>query len=478
MSAAPLHAGGSRRPALLAGIVAGSMFMEMLDSTVILTAFPRMAESFHTSPVSLSIGVTAYLLALAALLPASGWIADRFGTRRVFALAVVGFIAASVLCGLSNSLEQFAAARVLQGAAAAVMSPVARLAMLKTIDLKQIAAAMNKGAAAALLGPTIGPPLGGFITTYLNWRGIFFLNLPVGLVGLYAAWRWLPNLRAAQVRRFDLAGCLLNAAAMIGVLYGLHLLGEGGGEWRVGSALILAGVVAGVFAVRHALRTEEPLMSVVVMRVRSFRAGVLGGGLYRMGIFAPVFVLPLLLQIGLGMSAFVSGLFILLNGAADVAAKLFTLRVLRGIGFRRMLIGSASLYALFPLGLMAVNTATPGILLALLLVFGGIARSLHMSASNTMVYADLPAAHLSGASTLAAVSQQLAQALAVAIAALLVNVSVQWLASPGSALQLRDFQPALGLAAVAALTTNFWYLKLPHDTGAALSGHRPGIDSD
>lgn len=456
---------------IIAGVVASAMFMELLDATVLLTALPRMAEAFGRDPVDLSIGITAYLLAFAALIPASGWVADRYGTRNVFAAAIALFVVASVMCGLSNSLGAFAAARVLQGIGASMMSPVGRMTLMRVVERQQLARAINWVATAGLLGPTIGPPLGGFITTYWSWRWIFFINVPIGLIGIVMVWRQFPNLKADQQRPFDSRGFLLNASALAGVLYGLHQLTESSANWRIGAGLTVAGAVLAAFAIRHALRAAHPLLDLSPLRFPSFRASVAGGALFRVALFAPTFLLPLMLQLALGMNAFVSGLFILIGAAADVLIKFAAMGLLRRHGLRSLLIHSAWLYALFPLALMLISRETSRPLLGLLLVFGGAIRSLQMTAVNTVMIVDVPGNQANAATTFSAVSQQVSQAVSVALAALIINVTVWWLGDATTAMRIADFRPALLLATLASLATLYWYLPLPASTGADVSGH-------
>jgi EmrB/QacA subfamily drug resistance transporter len=452
---------------------AGALFMELLDTTVILTALPNMARTFGVNPVDLSIGITSYMLAMSALLPASGWIADHFGTRRVFLVAIAGFALASVLCGLSGSLPMFVAARLLQGAAAAIMAPVARLTMLKSMERKQLARAMNTGAMAGLVGPAIGPPLGGFLTTYWSWRWIFLMNIPIAILAFVLAWRSFPEVRAAHERRFDRRGFALNAIASVAVLYGLQSLSESGRDWRIGAALAAFGVGIGLLSIRHSRRDPHPLLEFTALRIATFRASVINGALFRSAFLIPVFVLPLLLQLGMGFSAFKSGLYILASATADVLAKVFLIWGLRRMGHRKVLIWSAALYALFPLALMLVNASTPWLVLALLMVFGGATRSWQMTTLHTFTFVDVPQRELSGASTFASVTQQLSQPMAVASAALVINATVWWLGGATHGWQVADFHPALLLTMVLTLATLRWYWPLSPAAGAEVSGYAP-----
>jgi MFS family permease len=324
---------------------------------------------------------------------------------------------------------------------------------------------------AGLLGPTIGPPLGGFITTYWSWRWIFFINVPIGLIGIVMIWRLFPNLKADQHRPFDSHGFLLNAGALGGVLYGLHQLTESAASWPLGAGLTAAGAVLAVFAIRHALRAAHPLLDLAPLRIPSFRASAAGGALFRVALFAPTFLLPLMLQLALGMSAFVSGLYILVGAAADVLIKFAAIGLLRRHGLRSLLIHSAWLYALFPLALMLISRETPWLPLGLLLAYGGAIRSLQMTAVSTVMIVDVPGNQVNAATTFSAVSQQVSQALSVALAALIVNVTVWWLGDSTTAMRIADFRPALLLATLASLAILYWYLPLPPSTGADVSGH-------
>jgi EmrB/QacA subfamily drug resistance transporter len=452
---------------------AGALFMELLDTTVILTALPNMAQTFGVNPVDLSIGVTSYMLAMSALLPASGWIADHFGTRRVFLVAIAGFALASVLCGLSGTLPMFVAARLLQGASAAIMAPVARLTMLKSMERNKLARAMNTGAMAGLVGPAIGPPLGGFLTTYWSWRWIFLMNIPIAIGAFVLAWRSFPEVRAAHERRFDGRGFALNAVASVALLYGLQSLSESGRDWRIGAALVAVGVVVGLLSIRHSRRDSHPLLQFAALRIPTFRASVINGALFRGAFLVPVFVLPLLLQLGMGFTAFKAGLYILASATADVLAKVFLIAGLRRMGHRKVLMWSAALYALFPLAMMLVGASTPWQVLTLLMIFGGATRSWQMTTLHTFTFVDVPQREISDASTFASVTQQLAQPMAVASAALVINVTVWWLGGSAHGWQVSDFHPALMLAVIASLLTLLWYWPLSPTSGAEVSGYRP-----
>jgi EmrB/QacA subfamily drug resistance transporter len=463
--------------AYVVSVWASAVFMELFDSTVILTALPAIAASFGVSPLAVGIGITGYLLALAAVLPACGWIADRFGTRRVFLFAITFFSLASIACGMSRSLAMFTVARVVQGVAGALMSPVARIAVLKVLDRHKVMQAMNIGIMAGLMGPTIAPPIGGFIATYWSWRWIFFINVPIAILGLVAAWGRYPNLRAAGPRPFDWRGAALNALAMVGVIYGLQLLTGGRHDWGNGAAIALGGAIFCVLALRHARVFPHPLLSLASLHIPSFRVSALAGFVTRIAVFSPMFVLPLLLQLGLGMNAFVAGVYILVAAGADVLMKLWVVGSLRRHGHRRILVWTATLYPLFPLGLIALTQRTPAVVIVLLLIYGGAVRSYHMTALSTLSFADVPQQEMSDASALIAVAQQVAQAISVALAAVAINFVVAWRGTLGAPLGRGDFVAALLLSAACAWAALLWYRAMPVTAGSRASGYQPHAET-
>jgi EmrB/QacA subfamily drug resistance transporter len=459
--------------AYIVSIWAGAVFMELFDSTVILTALPAIAGSFGVSPLAVGIGVTGYLLALAAVLPACGWIADRYGTRRVFLGALAMFGLASIACGMSQSLAMFTFARIVQGMAGALMSPVARIGLLKVLDRGKVVQAMNIGIMAGLMGPTIAPPIGGFIATYWSWHWIFYINVPIAILGIVAAWGRYPELRAAGPRPFDWRGAAMNALAMVGVIYGLQLLAGARAHWLTGALIALGGAVFCVLALRHARAHVHPLLSLKSLHIPTFRVSAMTGFVTRVAIFGPVFVIPLLLQLGIGMSAFAAGMYILVCAGADVLMKLWVVGSLRRHGHRHILVWSALLYPLFPLGLIALSPQTPAVVIALLMVYGGAVRSYHMTAVSTLSFADVPQDEVSDASTLVAVAQQVAQAIGVALAAVAINFVVAWNGAMGAPLQRSDFTVALLLSASCAWLTVISYRAMPEAAGARASGFQP-----
>jgi EmrB/QacA subfamily drug resistance transporter len=463
-----------RRPLLVASIVACAFFMEMLDSTVIVTALPKMAVSFGTSAVDLSLGLTAYILTLAVCVPASGWIADRFGTRNVFCAAIGIFTIASVLCGLSDSLANFVAARILQGIGGALMSPVGRLAVLRATGKSDLVRIMNFVTVPGLVGPVIGPPLGGFITTYASWRYIFLLNVPIGIVGMVLVLLYIRNHRAAEPRPFDRVGFALNGTALVALIHGVQMIGSRESDWRLGSLTTALGLVLCVVAIRHARRHAHPLVDAKPLRTKSFKVANLGGSLFRISIAAPTFLMPLFFQIGLGMSAFAAGMLILAHAAGDLGIKVATTQIIRHFGFRSVMIWSVALYAGFIAACAAFTTTTPLLAIIVVLFVSGAFRSLQMTAQMALQFADIPAGEMSSASTLSAVLQQIVRGVGVAFAAVLLNFAGLLLHGETSAVTATDFRIAFVVIAAVGACSMIGYRTLDRGSGALVSGHRGG----
>lgn len=327
-------------PALL---VAGAFFMEFLDGTVIATALPDMAKDFGVTAVDLNIGISAYLITLAVLIPASGWIADRFGARKIFTLALAIFTLASVFCGLSTHVDVFVAMRILQGIGGALMVPVGRLAVLRTTPKHQLIKAIATLTWPALVAPIIGPPLGGFITRYASWHWIFFINVPLGLIAIALSLRIISNIREDERRPFDLPGFLATSVAMISLVAAMELLGERQPLGWHTLALLALGLGCMLFSLRHFRRTAWPMVRLDALQIPTFRVTMYGGSLFRASISAVPFLLPLLFQVGFGMDPFHSGLLVLAVFVGNLTIKPLTTPLIRWLGFRRLLLINGAL---------------------------------------------------------------------------------------------------------------------------------------
>jgi len=448
------------------------MFMAQLDSSVVLVALPDMARAFSVRPIDLSIGITIYILAQAVLLPSSSWIADRFGARSVFAFALAAFTASSMLCGLSRSLPEFIAARVLQGAAAALMTPVARLLLLQSTEKEDLIGVITISTVPMLVAPTLGPPVGGFIITYLSWPWIFFLNVPVGVAGIALALRFITQAHTRVRRPFDWSGFVLLGSAAAAALFGLDQLSSSAASWRLGVLLIAVGSGLGVLAVRHLHRHPHPVLSLAAARIRTYHVTTLGaGGLVRLPVRALPFILPLLFQVALGYSAVYSGFLLLAMNGGDLLLKTVTTRTLRRFGFRAVLIGSTALMMLAVATCAALSGWASYWIIFAVLAASGMARSLLFSGMSTLAFADVPHEELGSASVLWNLVLQVTSALGVSLAAILLNVVALALGEPRGHVSLHSCQIALLVMALIGAGAVPSFLRLPHDAGAAVSGH-------
>src|SRR5271154_1529767 len=381
--------GSSSRSAQIALLVAGAFFMENLDGTVVVTAMPQMATAFGVHPIDLNIGVSAYLLTLAVLIPASGWAADRFGARRIFAGAIVVFTVASVLCGFSESLPAFTSARIMQGVGGAMMVPVGRLVILRSTEKRDLIGAIATITWPGLAAPVLGPPLGGFITTYASWHWIFFLNVPLGLIAFVLTLRLMPNEKEVARRPFDGVGFILTGVACFALMYSLDLVSRDGASWPAASLFVFGGLVAGGLGVVHARHRKYPLVDLRALSVHSYSVTIWGGSLFRIAIGSIPFLLPLLFQVGFGLSAFASGLLVLPVFAGNLVMKPLTTPVLRRLSFRTILISNGLLNAAAIFACIFLTPATPVIVVALLLFVSGTMRSMQFTALNTLAFADV-----------------------------------------------------------------------------------------
>ncbi|PTC29378.1 MFS transporter [Pseudomonas aylmerensis] len=468
-SATPTAENGlSIRTRLIALVVAVTFFMENLDATVIATALPTMATAFGVTPVDMNIGITAYILAVAIFIPLSSWIADRLGARRVFAGAIIVFTLASLLCGLSQSLEMFVFARVLQGIGGALMVPVGRLAVLRNTDKKDLVKMIAIITWPGLVAPILGPVAGGLIVTHASWPWIFYVNLPLGVLALAAALWLVPEGREASVRKFDAKGFVLLAGACVALLGGLEWLGSEAGEMLIpGVVLVAAGIALAVWAVHHCQHHTDPLLPLQTLAINTFRVSIYGGSLFRLAISALPFLLPLLFQVAFGLSPVDAGLLVLAVFAGNLAMKPLTTAIMQRFGFRQVLlvngvIGVASIAA------CALFTAqTPLAVIAVVLFVGGLSRSMQFTCYNSIGFADVPKPRMSEASALFSMSFQLAMGMGVTAAALLLRASMSVQGHEIHA-QVGDFRVAfIGVALLGALALVDVY-RLPAHAGESV----------
>ena len=457
-------------------IIAVALFMENMDSTVIATALPAIATDIGSNPLALKLAITSYLLSLAIFIPASGWTADRFGARTVFRAAIAVFVLGSIGCALSSSLTDFVIARIVQGMGGAMMTPVGRMVLVRSISKRELVSAMAWVTTPALIGPVLGPPVGGFITTYANWRWIFFLNVPIGILGMALVSLFIENYQTEKSPPLDWLGFLLSGFALAGLVYGLDLIGRSTDGPVVIGAILCASLLVGALAVLHFRRQPHPLIDLSLLRVPTYAASVVGGSIFRIGAGAVPFLLPLMLQIGFGWSAFASGLLTCASALGAFTMKMTARPILRGLGFRRVLIGNGIVSGLAIMLCALFQPTTPYVLILAALLFSGFFRSLQYTSLNTVAYADIGAARMSAASSAASMMQQLTNGLGVAVAALLLQLTRQW---GGTATLIpADFHIAFVVTALISLSSVLFYRNLDPAAGAEVSGHRRGKKLD
>jgi EmrB/QacA subfamily drug resistance transporter len=458
---------------LVALLVAGAFFMENLDGTVIATALPQMAQTFGVSPVDLNLGMTAYMLTLAVFIPVSGWVADRLGARTVFASAIGLFTIASVLCGMSNGLWEFTAARILQGMGGALMVPVGRLVVLRTTEKKDLVRSIAYITWPGLAAPVIGPPVGGFITTYSSWRWIFYLNVPLGIVGIALAIAWIAN-APGKGGRFDWIGFALAGSACTSIMYSLELLGQQQVRWATAGLFFGYGVVAGWTGVWHMRRAAHPLIQFHVLKQQTFAIVIRGGSLFRMAISVSPFLLPLMFQIAFGLNAFQAGLLVLAMFAGNLLMKPATTAILRRLGFRRVLVANGLITAALigSFGLLTANTPTS--LVVVLLFAHGLSRSMQFTSISTLAFVDIPQSQMSSANSFFTVMTQMSMGMGVAVGAVTLRLAAALHSGRSAVPTIADFHLAFGMVSLLAVIAVADCLSLNRNAGAEVSGHARG----
>jgi len=457
-----------RRPdSLVPLIVAVALFMENLDSTVIATSLPAIAADIGASPLTLKLAVTSYLLSLAVFIPMSGWTADRFGARIVFRGAIAVFVLGSIGCAASNSLTGFVIARIVQGMGGAMMTPVGRLVLVRAVDRRALIDAMAWVSVPALIGPIAGPPLGGFITTYASWHWIFLINVPIGIAGIALATRFIPDVRLPAPDRFDLVGMVLAGLGVAGLAFGLSVAGLELLPGPAVAALIVGGAACFTLYLLHARRVPAPVLDFSLLVLPTFRASLIGGFLFRIGIGALPFLLPLLLQLGFHLDPFRSGLVTFSAAVGALTMKTVAARVLRLFGFRTVLVANALISAVFIAACAVFRPGTPFWLIVPVLLVGGFFRSLQFTSINAIAYAEVKPELMSRATTLAAVGQQLSLSTGVAIGAGAVEFAVH--RAGAAAISAADFPAAFMVIAAITASSALMFLRLPGNAGAELA---------
>ena len=457
---------------LLLGIVAAALFMQNLDSTVITTALPQMALSFGTTPIHLSIGITAYMLSLAVFIPVSGWVADRFGSRNIFAAAIVVFTLGSVLCGLCNGVAEFAICRVFQGIGGAMMVPVGRLVLFRAVGKAGFVRALSYLTMSAMIGPVLGPPVGGFITTFASWRWIFYLNLPIGIIGAVLVWIFLENYREENSPSFDWIGFVSTGIAIATLVFDCDLVVQPEASTALTVGLFLVSLASGGFAAWYMLRRAEPIVDLTLLRIPSFFTGVAVGALFRVGAGGVSYLIAILLQVNMGMSAFASGIITIAAAVSSLTMKMAIPPTLRRWGFRKVLLDNGVISAAAVAACAVFGETTPGYVVFLVLLIGGFFRSLQFTALTTLAYADIPNHRTSAATSFSSMMQQVMNGMGVAVAAVLLHMMQLVRGEPSSVVSVIDIRFVFILMSLIALAGCIFYVRLEPDVGAEVSGHK------
>lgn len=454
-------------------ILAVALFMEQMDSTVISTALPAIATDLGVGPITLKLALTSYMVALAIFIPVSGWMADRYGAKKIFRAAILVFIAGSILCAMSQSLLTFVGARFLQGMGGAMMTPVGRLVLLRTTKRSELVSAMALLTIPALVGPLTGPPIGGFITTYFSWQWIFLINVPIGVLGVWLSTIYLPEVPPTSTPAIDIKGFFYMAFATSGVVFGLSVISLPALPLQVGFGAVAIGLISGTLYVRHARQHSTPLLDLELFRNRAFRASITGGSIFRIATGAIPFLMPLMLQFGFGMTPFQSGLITFIGAIGAITTKFMARRVFAAAGFRTVLIVAALGGAAMTAANAFFTPATPHIVIMGFLLVAGFCRSFFFTGVNSLGYADIEDEQASQATSMSSVMQQVSLALGVAVAAAILEANI---ALHGRELSLADFHLAFTIVAALSLLAVIPFIGLARDAGAAVSGHRRPAD--
>ncbi len=449
-------------------IVACALFMQQLDATALATSLPVIAGAFHEPPVKLHLAITVYMFSLAAFLPISGWVADRYGARTVFRVAIAIFTIASAMCGFADNLAWLVGARIAQGIGGAMMVPVARLILVRSVEKDQLVRALALMSMPALIGPILGPLVGGFLTSFASWRWIFWVNLPVGVAGILLITVFIEDVREPP-RRFDALGALLSAFGLCAVLFGIDATASNDAIDLLSGSCLGFGAAALLGYALHARRTTEPILDLRLFRIATFRASLVGGSLFRVGLGALPFVLPLLLQEEFGYTPFQSGLVTFVSAVGSLGMRTVSSRVLTRLGFRTVLMWDGFIAAVFTGACAFFRADTPYLIMILVLFFGGFFRSLQLVSLNALTFADLSRGEMSHATSFSTMSQRLSQSMGVALAAFILHSAT----TTGHVPPLGAFAATFAVMAAMAIASSLFLARLQPDAGAELAGRKP-----
>ena len=469
-----------RNQYIVPGIVGCALFMQMLDSTVVATALPAMAHALDTSPVRMNVVITTYLLAVAMFVPLCGWAADRFGARRVFMAAILLFTASSAFCAVAGSLTHLVLGRLLQGVAGAMMVPVGRVILLRAVPKAELVQAMSFLSIPALLGPMVGPPLGGLLVTYASWHWIFLINLPIGALGIWLVQRYIPRLEErSKGKPLDWRGFLLTSGSLVAVVFSVEALGHGLLHPLVSLAILAGGIGLAWGYWRYARDRSQAIIDLRLLRIPTFHIANLGGNLSRFSIGALPFLLVMLLQEVFGMTALAAGMITFVGAVGALLLKLVAVPLLRWLGFRRSLMINAITTGAFTAVCAWFTPSTPIWVMLAVLLLGGFFRSLQLTSVNTLTYADVPQEAMARASAFASMAQQVGISLGVAVAAVSLNLSMAW----RGASQLAAIDVAVGFVVTGLIVaaSALFFSQLDPQAGDEVSGRgarRRGASQD
>ncbi len=447
-------------------ILATALFMENMDSTVIATSLAAIAADIGTEPISLKLALTAYLVALAIFIPISSWMADRFGARRVFRVAMLVFMVGSLCCAFSGSLRQFVVSRFIQGMGGAMMGPVARLVLVRMTPRHQLVDAMAWLTIPALIGPIVGPPFGGFLTTYLSWHWIFIINIPIGILGMVLVGFALPDDQRSAPRRIDGKGFVLAGLAFALFAFGCSVVSLPALPPIYGVIAASLGIGLGYLYTRHALASEYPLLDLRLLRVRNFRITMVAGTFFRLGQGAVPFLFPLMLQLTFGLTPFQSGMVTFAGAVGALAAKFVANWIFERFGFKYPLVISTAISAA---GILVMGFYTPGTpipLILAILVFTGFWQSTFWTGSNAFTFADIEDKDAGQANVMSQVWGQLMFAMGVALGGGTLELAHRL--RGGDALSLGDFHIAFFVVAAVGAVATLLFVRLPRNAGHQL----------
>jgi EmrB/QacA subfamily drug resistance transporter len=457
----------------LAVLIAGAYFMENLDATIIAPAAPAIAESLGVQAVQINVAMTAYLLTVAVLIPGSGWLSDRFGARSIFSLAIVLFTIASIGCAVAPTLAALTVARVVQGVGGAMMVPVGRLIVLRTTPKVDLIKAIAYLTWPALVAPVLAPPLGGLISTYTSWRWIFLINVPLGIAGLIFARRLVPDVRATERRKLDWRGFLLTAVGVAALVIGLEQIGTGRVDWAFAAIALGLAALTLAAAIGYLLKTPAPLLDLRTLKIRSLRAAIAGGTVFRLVISAIPFLLPLFFQLGFGWTAAQAGGIVIALFLGNLGIKPFTTPLMRAWGIRNVLLLALPMSGLALVGMSLLQATTPIVIMVLVLAISGVFRSVGFSAYNSVAFSDVPTEKMTHANTLHATLQELGAGLGIAVGALLVRLGDPISAALGlTETPATAYRVAFVLLALILVIPLVEDVLMPASAGSAVTGRR------